>query len=156
MAFKNTPANIERNQNPLASFQNEMNSFFDRFMKEFLPERGQDHFMPRVEVQDSGNSYLVSAELPGIKEQDLDISFDNNTLILQGEKKQESKKEGKGYYRSEISYGSFYRAIPLASDVNPEKISANLDNGILKVEIQKNLETASKAKKIQIGSQTKH
>lgn len=157
MASKNLQTS-EKNVSPLSNYRSEMNDFFDRFVKEIFPDRDQSNFMPKIEVQDNENNYLVSAELPGIKEEDLDISFENETLILQGEKKNETKREGKGYYRSEMSYGSFYRAIPLARDVNPDKISATFTNGILKVKIDKNLSPTSKGKKIEINKNesTKH
>ncbi len=155
MVSKNVTTNTDKSTNPLAGFHHEMNSFFDRFLKEFIPERGQNHFTPRIEVQDAGLNYLISAELPGMNEQDMDISIENNTLIIQGEKKKENKREGKGFFRSEISYGSFYRAIPLAGDVNPEKISAYYDQGVLKIEVEKNQESTSRGKRITIQQKNK-
>lgn len=153
MASKNTLSNIEKN--PLAGFHHEMNNFFDKFLKEFLPERSQDNFTPRIEVQDVGNNYLVSAEIPGMNEKDIEVSFENNTLIIQGEKKNETKRERKGFYRSEISYGSFYRAIPLSTDVNLERIQAQYDQGVLKIEIEKNIDATSKGKRIEIKQRNK-
>jgi len=141
----------DKNLSPLSNYRNEMNEFFDRFVKEIFPDRSQNNFMPKIEVQDNENNYLICAELPGMKEDDIDISFDEDTLILQGERKNESKKESKGYFRSEISYGSFYRAIPLARDVNAEKISATFEDGMLKVLIEKNQSSGAKGKKIEIN-----
>lgn len=145
----------ERTTNPLVSFRNEMNEFFDRFTREFFTDSERDSFIPRVEVRDTGSSYILSAELPGLKEDDIDISLRDNTLVIEGEKKNESKKEGKGFYRSEFSYGSFYRAIPLASDVNAESVSATYKDGLLKITLDKVAEAeSSKTKKISISKDT--
>lgn len=152
MTTKNTLP-TERSSHPLASFRNEMNEFFDRFTRELFPE-SRDNFIPRVEVKDNGSSYLLSAELPGLKEEDINLTLKDNTLILEGEKKNEFKKEGKGFYRSEFSYGSFYRAIPLASDVNPDTVVANYEDGVLKITLDKMVETESKTKKINISKGT--
>lgn len=151
MASRNLPT--ERNErlgNPLASFRNEMNEFFDRFAREIFPS-DQTSFMPKLEVRDIGSRYELSAELPGMKEEDINISLKDNMLILEGEKRNESKREGKGYFRSEISYGSFYRAIPLASDVNADSVAATYRDGVLRISLEKTAEVESKAKKITIN-----
>lgn len=150
MAFKNLNLPTERTGSPLVSFRNEMNDFFDRFAREIFPDTDSGNFMPRVELKDNGTSYTLSAELPGLKEEDINVSLEDNALILQGERKNETKKEGKGFYRSEFSYGSFYRAIPLASDVNAETVEASYDNGVLKVTMDKVPEIENKSKKIPI------
>lgn len=151
MAFKNLNLPSEKTFSPLVSFRNEMNEFFDRFAREIFPDSEAGSFMPRVELRDNGKTYTLSAELPGLKENEINISLQDNTLILEGERKNEYKKEGKGYYRSEFSYGSFYRAIPLASDVNAESVNASYQNGVLTVNIEKVAEVESKAKKITIN-----
>lgn len=151
MASRNLPTErSERSGNPLVSFRNEMNDFFDRFAREIFPSE-QTSFMPKLEVRDTGSKYELLAELPGMKEEDINISLKDNMLILEGEKKHESKREGKGFYRSEISYGSFYRAIPLASDVNADNVAASYRDGILRISLDKTAEVESKAKRITIN-----
>ena len=154
MNTKNTLPS-ERASHPLASFRNDMNEFFDRFTREIFPE-SRDNFIPRVEVRDNGASYVLSAELPGLKLEDINVTLKDNTLILEGEKRNETKREGKGFYRSEFSYGSFYRAIPLASDVNADTVEASYEDGVLKITLDKIAETESKSRKITInkGSNT--
>jgi HSP20 family protein len=156
MGSKNITTRNEKNTNPLSNFHGEMNDFFDRFVKEIFPDKEQSNFIPKIEVKDEENQYIVSAEIPGMKEEDIDISFEDNTLILQGEKQNESKREGKGYYRSEMSYGSFYRAIPMSKDINSDTISATYDKGVLSVTFEKNPESNRKSKKISIGSKNSH
>lgn len=151
MASRNLPTErSERGLNPLASFRHEMNDFFDRFAREIFPGE-QTSFMPKLEVRDAGAKYELLAELPGMKEEDINISLKENMLILEGEKKSESKREGKGFYRSEISYGSFYRAVPLATDVDPESVSATYKDGILRISLDKVAEVETKTKKISIN-----
>ncbi|WP_408097779.1 Hsp20/alpha crystallin family protein [Peredibacter sp. HCB2-198] len=151
MASRNLPTErTERGLNPFASFRNEMNDFFDRFAREIFPS-DQSSFMPKLEVRDAGSKYELSAELPGMKEDDINISLKDNMLVIEGEKKNENKKEGKGFYRSEISYGSFYRAIPLAADVNPDTVSATYKDGVLRISLDKTAEVESKTKRIAIN-----
>lgn len=144
-----------RGSGSLTNFRDEIENFFDRFSKE-LSLGGDSNFMPRVEVKDNGNSFLVSAELPGMNEKDINLSLDNNTLIIEGERKNESTKEGKDFFRSEFSYGSFYRAINLAAEVNADKVTAKYENGILKVTLDKIQSSEARSKKISIGTPTKH
>lgn len=154
MALKNTPVESNKSTNPFTSFHHEMNDFFDRFVKELFPEKNQGQFMPRIELKDAGTRFQICAELPGMKESDIDISLKDRTLIIQGEKKNEQKQEGKGYFRSEISYGSFYRAIPLPGDIDQDKVHATYQDGILRIDIEKQTDAEGNVKKISIG--TKH
>lgn len=127
-----------RNSNPIVSWQKELNRMFDEFNKDLdfkMPEL--EGFEPRVEVKEKDREYIVKAEIPGIPEKDLQVTLRDNCLILEGEKKNEEEKEDKGYYRSEFSYGSFYRAIPLEQEVDPEKVNATYKNGVLKVHVAK-------------------
>ena len=71
-------------------------------------------------------------------------------MILEGERKSESKKEEEGYFSSEFSYGSFYRSIPLDEEVNPDTVKASYKDGILTVELDKVKSTPQKTKKIPI------
>ncbi len=127
-----------RNSNPIVSWQKEMNRLFDEFNKDLelkLPDF--ENFEPKVEVKEKDREYIVKAEIPGIPEKDLHVTLRDNCLILDGEKKNEEEREGKGFYHSEFSYGSFYRAIPLEEEVDPNKVNASYKNGILKVHVGK-------------------
>jgi HSP20 family protein len=135
--------------------KNNFGDLFDRFQKEFFsPELFKgigEGFVPKVEVKETDNSYEVSAELPGMKEEDINITMKGDSLILEGEKKSERKEDQKGYYASEFSYGSFYRTIPLKDDVNEEDVRAEYKDGVLKVHLQKLAENKKKNRKIQIN-----
>jgi len=105
---------------------------------------------PAVNVSEDERSITVEAELPGMDSKDIDISLQNNMLVLQGEKRfEEEKKEG-SYQRIERSYGSFSRTIPLSSSVDEDKVKASFKNGILTVTLPK--KEVEQGKKIAIES----
>jgi HSP20 family protein len=108
-----------------------------------------EEFSPKVELRETDKGYSVRAEIPGISESDVNVTLRENNLILEGEKKTETKKEERGHYFSEFSYGSFYRSIPLEEEVNPDKVKATYRNGILNVELEK-IEGSTGSKKIPI------
>jgi HSP20 family protein len=140
-----------RNQNPITSWQNEMNNLFDRFGRDMgTLDVDLTDFSPRVEIKEKDKHYTVCAEVPGIKESDINVTLKDNNLILEGERKSESKKEEEGYFSSEFSYGSFYRSIPLDEEVNPDTVKASYKDGILTVELDKIKATPQKTKKIPI------
>ena len=92
-------------------------------------------WVPAVEVAERDNKYIVRAEIPGLKPEDVDVEINGNELILQGERKYEREEDRGGVRRTERSYGRFYRAIPLPDEINPEQIKASCENGILEVTI---------------------
>jgi HSP20 family protein len=138
---------------PWASLREEMMDFFDRFSSEVgAPSLMEERFSPRVDVEDTGASYEIRAEIPGMTEKDITVSLSDNQLIIEGEKKDEWTKNERGVYQSEISYGSFYRSIPLRDDVDPNKVEASYRDGVLCVSLTKLPETQSRTKKIRINS----
>lgn len=128
--------------------------FFDLYARDFfspmLGEENTETFMPKVEVHETEKGYSVRAELPGLKEEDINLSLDDNCLILQGEKRSEKKDEDKNHFRSEFSYGSFYRTIPFRVDVDDNNVEATYRDGILQVNLQKKADGTERTKKIEI------
>lgn len=90
---------------------------------------------PAVEVKEVNGKLLVSAELPGLKKDDIKVQVTEGALILEGERKQEKEEKREGYYHSERSYGHFYRSIPLPESATLDKASAEFTNGILEISI---------------------
>ncbi len=152
--WNNLPAN-RKNQDR----HNLFSDFFDLYARDFfspmLGEENTETFMPKVEVQETEKGYSVRAELPGMKEEDINLTLDDNCLILQGEKRSERKDEGKNQFRSEFSYGSFYRTIPFRADVDDNNIDATYRDGILHVNLQKKADGTEKSKRIQINKSGK-
>lgn len=103
---------------------------------------------PAVDVSESENEVLVKAELPGMEAKDVDVSLENNQLIIKGEKKFEAEEKKENYHRIERSYGSFFRSVPMPVKVKAEGIKAKFDKGVLHVTLPK--DEASKSRKIEI------
>ncbi len=114
--------------------------------------RLSENFVPRVDVKEEDNEVLVSAELPGMDQKDVDVEVTPDSIRISGEKKQEEEKEEKGYYRREMSYGSFERIIDLPTEVDENKAEAEFKNGVLTIKLPKSKEAQAKHKKIKIKS----
>ncbi len=93
--------------------------------------------MPAVDVIDRDNDVLVRAEVPGVDKKDLDVSMSGNTLTIKGSVSHETKEEKGDYHRCEISRGAFSRTVTLPTEVNADKISATLKDGILEITLPK-------------------
>lgn len=130
----------------MARLHRDMDDLFRGFFGDWdLPMRRTSHW-PAVDVCESDDTYVVKAEVPGCKADDIDISVQGNVLIISGEKKEEQTKEGKGYYHSERAFGSFRRELNLACDVKADKIEASYGSGVLTMTIPK----SEKAKPVKI------
>lgn len=105
----------------------------DRFFGDFTPAS----FSPALDLVDEGTHMKVTAELPGLDKDDIELSVHEGVLTLRGEKKYEEKKEEEGCYRTERYFGSFQRWIPLPVDVDLEKADAKFDKGVLTVRLPK-------------------
>ncbi len=124
-----------------------MPAFFRRLQGEGRP------WAPALEVLEKEDRYVVKAELPGAKQEDIDVSVVGDTLTIRGEKKAESEVNEEDYHLRECTYGSFYRSIALPPNVNPQKIEASFDEGVLEVILPKAAEV--KAKKVSVSARKK-
>jgi len=133
--------------------------FEDIFGQPFLPsvwrrlpieERG---WAPAIEVFEKEDKFVVKAELPGMKEEDIDVSVVGDTLTIKGERKAETEVKEEDYYCCERSYGSFFRSIALPSTVDAKKIEASYEGGVLEVSLPKAAEV--KPKKILVSAKRK-
>jgi HSP20 family protein len=113
-------------------------------------ERG---WMPAVDIFEKDDKFVVKAELPGMKDEDIDVSVTGDTLVIKGEKKTESEEKEADYYRCERTYGSFYRSIPLPATVDANKIEADFEDGVLEVSLHKSAEV--KPKKVAVSAKKK-
>jgi HSP20 family protein len=98
---------------------------------------GTERFAPAVNVSENDEAYKVSVELAGLSKDDVDVSVQEGRLTITGEKKEETKDEDENYIRTERSYGSFSRSIPLPSHVDEDAVSAKFKDGVLTVELPK-------------------
>lgn len=149
----NTPA--QQNQNPLSALHQEMNRLFESFGGRFgdlsLPAEGW--LSPRIDVTETDGAVQVTAELPGVEEDQIEVSLVDDVLTIKGEKKSESTKEedGKTYRLVERSYGSFQRRLALPFKADPAAVEAHFDKGVLTVTVPKPPETEAKSHRIAIG-----
>jgi HSP20 family protein len=121
----------------------DMDRLFGNFFGPSLfrwPEEGsgalERAWWPQVEAFQRGNHFVVRADVPGLKKEDVSVELRDNQICISGERKSESERTEGEYYRSERSYGSFCRTIPLPEGAKPETASASFDNGVLTIEIE--------------------
>ncbi|MFO0572856.1 MAG: HSP20 family small heat-shock protein [Polyangia bacterium] len=102
-----------------------------------LSSGGTQGFAPRFDVKETKDSYVFTADLPGIKEEDLDISLTGNQLVVSGKREQESNKETERFHLYERTHGRFSRIFTLPDGVNPDQVAANLKDGVLTLTVGK-------------------
>jgi len=108
-------------------------------------------FAPSFDVKENKEGYVFRADLPGVREEDLEISLTGNHLTISGKREQEKHEQGDTYYASERSYGSFSRAFTLPDGTDGENVKAELKNGVLQVIVPKKPEV--QPRKITIGKE---
>ncbi|MGH2668602.1 MAG: Hsp20/alpha crystallin family protein [bacterium] len=113
-------------------------------------EPGQGMWSPSIEAFQRGDELVIRAELPGLSKDDIKIEVHDEELTIQGERRQEHKEERGGFYRSERSYGSFYRTIPLPEGARAEAAKASFRDGVLEVVIPAPHREASRGRRIAI------
>ena len=118
----------------------------DRWFGDFSP----NVFQPRLDMVDDGDALRVTAELPGMERKDVEVLLDDDSIVLRGEKKLESKTEEKGCYRVERAFGSFQRLIPLPEGVDVARAEAKFDKGVLTLRLPKNPGEKSEARRLEI------
>lgn len=148
---------VPRDENPVAELQRQMNQAFEGFWGRMDGPlaRGGWPFGdqgPRSDVVETDDGVEVTVELPGMDQNDVEVSLAGDTLTVKGEKKVERKDEKKGYYVSERSYGSVFRTIPLPPGCDSDKADATFRNGVLTVKIPHSPEAKSKMKRVEVKS----
>ena len=139
---------------PLAALNSEIDSIFDQFFDwpavRALEPWGDFLRGPlAVDMEETDKEIVVKAEIPGLEPDDFQISVDDHTLTIKGEKKREKTEKKKDYHMIERHYGSFYRSIPLPSDVVGNKAKADYSKGVLEITLTKS--HPHKAKKITVN-----
>jgi HSP20 family protein len=109
-------------------------------------------FAPAVDVYEDEHNVTLKIEVPGIDEKDIDVRIENNTLTVHGERKFEKEEKEENFRRVESRYGSFTRTFTLPSTVDSEKVEANYDKGVLKIQLAKKSEAKPKQIKVNVGS----
>lgn len=114
-----------------------MTQLFDEsFVSPTSTRRGQA-FVPALDLSETADAYTVELAVPGLKPENLDITIENNVLTVKGEVKQESEEQKRNYHRIERRYGAFTRTVGLPTSVRADAITADLKDGVLRLDIPK-------------------
>jgi HSP20 family protein len=132
----------------VASLQDRVNSLFQDFNGEGQTVTAAA-FAPAVDVFENGEKVVLKLDIPGIKEEDLDIRVENQTLSVRGERKFETEEKEENFHRIERRYGSFFRSFSLPTTVDTENVAASYEAGVLKLELKK--KASAQPKQIKIG-----
>jgi len=132
----------------MIQFRDEVGRWFDALDKK---SQGQKTavWAPDVDIKETDKEIRIKADLPGMKKEDIDISVDEDQLVIKGERIEEEEKKDKDYVRIERSYGSFYRSFNIGVPVRSDQIKASYKEGVLELVLPK--AEAKKPKKIEIG-----
>lgn len=138
------PLGLELNR-----LRNEINRLFEDPFGLLMPSTSFfEGWTPAVDIYDDRDKYVVKAELPGMKKEDINITVEGNTLTISGERKEEEEHRERESYRAERFYGRFQRSLTLPARVDPNKIQANYKDGVLTVTVPKSEE--ARPKQIQV------
>ena len=113
-----------------------------------MPE--MEEVSPKVDIFEEGDNFVVKAEIPGLKKEEIEVNLTGDMITISGEKKKEEKVEKKDYYRLERSYGSFTRSFRLPKEVQTDKAKATFKDGVLEVKVPKTEEAKKKEKKVPV------
>ncbi|MFH0908770.1 MAG: Hsp20/alpha crystallin family protein [bacterium] len=155
------PARVEE-ENPFFGLHRSMNELFDDFFKDFegafrgSPWTALTHragtATPRVDVSETDEDVMVTADLPGLEEKDISVTLDNDVLTIRGSRKEEREEKKKNYHLMERSYGEYQRSILVPGSVDKDKVKASFKNGVLKIGVPKLPEAKTAMKKIDIAT----
>ena len=146
----------------LMGLHRDMDRWFDEAFKSFgmpsLESRGlsaaqlSNFYRPQIDVSGDDNCYQISLDVPGLTEDDITLELKDDVLTIKGQKEARSEDKDKHYYRVERSYGSFQRTLALPDDANADEVKANLEKGVLRLEIPRRETTNQEVKRISINS----
>ncbi len=135
------------------ALQNRLNSIFQDYNRgDEANQVSASAFVPPVDVYEDEHKVVLKLEVPGLKQEDLDIQIEKNTLTVRGERKFEKEEKEENFHRIERRYGSFFRSFSLPTTVNVEDVKASYDAGVLRIELEKKAEAKPKQIKVQVGS----
>jgi HSP20 family protein len=136
----------------LSTLQDRMNRIF---RESFSPEGSDEalttsNFAPPVDIYEDEHNITLKIEVPGIDEKDINVSIENNTLTVGGERRFEKDEKEENFHRVERTYGSFTRSFTLPNTVDLEQVSAHYEKGVLKIRLAKKAEAKPKQIKVNV------
>jgi HSP20 family protein len=142
----------------LNSLQQEMNRLFSSFFDTPTASNGGSYarrWIPAMDLVETDDHYVLTADLPGLSQEDISLEFEGDVLTLSGERKSEHTERKEGFYRLERASGSFSRSLTLPEGVDAEAVTATFDKGVLEVRIPKPEQRKPKKVAIQVGDTPK-
>jgi len=110
----------------------------DRMFRDFYDGTDKEStWLPSVDIVEENGKFVLTAELPGVKKEDVKINIQDNTLTIEGEKKSSKETKDENYSRSERFYGKFSRSFTLSSEIDADKIKADFEHGVLTINLPK-------------------
>ncbi len=132
--------------------QDRLNSLFQEFARPESETADGSSFVPPVDIYEDAQKLVLKLEVPGIKQEDLDIRVENQILTVTGERKFESEEKQENFHRIERRFGNFVRTFTLPQTIDTEAVSANYDAGVLNISLAKKAEAKPKQIKVQLGA----
>jgi HSP20 family protein len=140
----------------LNTIQNEMNRLFNTFFDQPAPADAagapRRRWIPAVDLVETADHYVLRADLPGLSEDDVNVQFEDSVLTISGERNAQHEQHEEGYYRIERVFGSFHRSLTLPEGVDPDKVQANFDRGVLEIRIPKPEQKKPRQVQITLGT----
>lgn len=133
----------------------------DRLFEDTFKTAGEEReltpstWAPAVDIYEDENNVVLSVEVPGVEEKDIDVNVENNTLTVKGERKFEKEDKKENYHRIERAYGGFFRSFSIPHYVDVDKIEAEHENGVLKITMPKKAEMKPRKVKVLKGKKSK-
>jgi HSP20 family protein len=144
----------------LGTIQNEMNRLFNTFFDQPNPtgrniSSGARRWIPAMDLIESGDRYVLRADLPGLSDEDVNVQLEDNVLTISGERKAEHETQQEGYHRLERAFGGFARSLTLPEGVDPDGVQAHFDRGVLEIRIPKPEQKKPRQVHISLGTHPK-
>jgi HSP20 family protein len=145
-------------RDPFGSFRREIDRLFDDFFtpvegRSFAASAAAESLWPRIDVEETDKAFVVTAEVPGLQDKDIELNLRDNLLTISGEKREERQDQKRGAAYAERFYGQFRRTIPLDGELDEEKVDAKFRNGVLTITLPKSQKAEAKARRIEVKGQ---
>ena len=135
----------------LGDISTRLNALFGQPLSRRLEGDGLADWMPAMDVQETDKEYLIKADLPDVKRDDVKVGVEDGVLTVEGERRQEQEEKGKKFHRIERAYGKFVRRLTLPTDVDAQKIAADFKEGVLNVHLPKSANARPRTIDVKVG-----
>ncbi len=136
----------------MLNFENDVNRLYGDLVGRPFEGEAASVWAPKVDIEENKEGYVLKAELPGMKQEDIKISISDNQLVIRGEKRREVENGDTTYHRVERVYGAFERAFTISKAVRADKIEALYRDGVLEIHVPKAEEARAREIQIKTGS----